>query len=129
MSLSCSPVFCSRITIPSVLIVILVVLSVGAFGVEFLGSFKVVGVGVAALGLGLGKAFKSMKASAKAQHEVDKANFAAAKAESKAQWEEAKAMGKPSVREAMLQAERDAQIAEANERKAAAEARIEATKQ
>jgi hypothetical protein len=88
-----------------------------------------VGAGVAALGLGLGKAFKSMKASAKAQHEVDKANFAAAKAESKAQWEEAKAMGKPSVREAMLQAEREAQIAEANERKAAAEARIEATKQ
>ena len=56
-------------------------------------------------------------------------HLAAAKAESKAQWEEAKAMGKPSVREAMLQAERDAQIAEANERKAAAEARIEATKQ
>ena len=37
-------------------------------------------------------AFEDMKKSAKAQHEVDKANFAAAKAESKAQWEEAKAM-------------------------------------
>ena len=35
-------------------------------------------------------AFADMKASTKAQHEVDKANFAAAKAESKAQWEEAK---------------------------------------
>ncbi len=34
-------------------------------------------------------AFDDMKESAKAQHEVDKANFAAAKAESKAQWEEA----------------------------------------
>lgn len=32
-------------------------------------------------------AFEDMKESAKAQHEVDKANFAAAKAESKAQWE------------------------------------------
>lgn len=88
-----------------------------------------IGTGVAALGIGLGKAFKSMKASAKAQHEVDKANFAAAKAEAKANWEEAKAMGKPSTREAMMQAERDAQIAEANKRKAAAEARIETTKQ
>lgn len=40
-------------------------------------------------------AFKDMKESTKAQHEVDKANFAAAKAESKAQWEEAKAMRSP----------------------------------
>ena len=35
-------------------------------------------------------AFADMKASTKAQHEVDKANLAAVKAESKAQWEEAK---------------------------------------
>ena len=40
----------------------------------------------------LKNAFKDMKESAKAQHEVDKANWQAAKAESKAQWEEAKAM-------------------------------------
>ena len=33
------------------------------------------------------KAFNDMKESTKAQHEVDKANFAAAKAESKANWE------------------------------------------
>ncbi len=33
------------------------------------------------------KAFSDMKDSAKAQHEVDKAQFAATKAESKAQWE------------------------------------------
>lgn len=32
------------------------------------------------------KAFHDMKESAKAQHEVDKANFAAVKAESKATW-------------------------------------------
>ena len=36
----------------------------------------------------LKKAFNDMKESTRAQHEVDKANFAAAKAESKAQWEE-----------------------------------------
>ena len=34
------------------------------------------------------KAFRDMKESAKAQHEVDKANFAAAKAEAKANFEE-----------------------------------------
>ena len=36
----------------------------------------------------LKKAFIDMKESAKAQHEVDKANFAAAKAEAKANFEE-----------------------------------------
>ena len=35
--------------------------------------------------------FEDMRESAKAQHELDKANFAAVKAEAKAQWEEAKA--------------------------------------
>ena len=54
-------------------------------------------------------AFKDMKESAQAQHEVDKANFAAAKAESKAQFEEAKAMRDPAKRKAMMQAERDEQ--------------------
>lgn len=74
------------------------------------------------------KAFSDMKESAKAQHEVDKANLAAVKAESKANWEAAKAMGNPETHKAMMQEERDAQIAEANERKAAAEARIDALK-
>ena len=72
------------------------------------------------------KAFADMKESAKAQHEVDKANFAAVKAESKAQIEEARAMRNPEIRKAMMQAERDAQIEEANKRKAEAEARIKA---
>ena len=72
------------------------------------------------------KAFSDMKASTKAQHEVDKANLAAAKAEAKANWEEAKMS--PSQRQAKMQQEREAQIAEANERRAAAEARISATK-
>ena len=38
--------------------------------------------------------FKDMKESARAQHELDKANFAAVRAESKAAWEEAKALAK-----------------------------------
>ena len=67
-----------------------------------------------------------MKASAKAQHEVDKANFQAVKAESKATWEEAKLS--PSARQAMMQEEREKQIAEANARKAAAQARIDVAK-
>ena len=71
-------------------------------------------------------AFADMKQSAKAQHEVDKAQFAAVKAESKAQWEEAKMT--PAGRQALMQQERDKQIAEANERKATAEARIDAAK-
>ena len=72
------------------------------------------------------KAFSDMKESTKAQHEVDKANFAAAKAEAKANFEEAKMS--PSQRQAKMQEDRDAQIAAANERKAAADARIDAAK-
>ena len=72
------------------------------------------------------KAFRDMKESTKAQHEVDKASFAATKAEAKANWEEAKMS--PSQRQTKMQEERDAQIAAANERKAAADARIERAK-
>ena len=72
----------------------------------------------------LKNAFKDMKESARAQHEVDKANWQAAKAESKAQWEEAKAMSNPQRRKAMMQAERDSQIAAANDRIDAACERI-----
>ena len=92
------------------------------------------------------KAFQDMKDSAKAQHEVDKANFAAAKAEAKANFEEnrgrntfarAKADAKkswddahmsPAERTAKMQMERDEQIAEAQERTAAAQERIDAAK-
>ena len=76
----------------------------------------------------LKKAFQDMKESAKAQHEVDKANMAAVKAESKAQWEEAKAMRDPEKRKALLQKERDEQIAAAKERTAEAQARIDFAK-
>ena len=74
-------------------------------------------------------AFSDMKNSAKAQHEVDKANMAAVKAESKVQWEEAKAMGDPARRNAVMQAQRDKQIAEANERKELADERIRKAKE
>ena len=72
------------------------------------------------------KAFSDMKESTKAQHEVDKAQFEAVKAESKAQWEEAKMT--PAGRQALMQDARDQQIKEANERTAAAQARIELAK-
>ena len=71
-------------------------------------------------------AFRDMKANTKAQHEVDRANFAAAKAEARATWEEAKMS--PSKRQEMMQREREEQIAAANERRAAAEARMDAAK-
>ena len=69
-------------------------------------------------------AFEDIKEGAKAQHQVDKANFAAVRAESKAQWEEAKAMSNPEKRKAMMSAECDAQIEEANKRIADAQERI-----
>ncbi len=71
-------------------------------------------------------AFSDMKQSAKAQHEVDKANLEAVKAESKAQWEEAKLS--PKDRQKLMQKERDNKIAQANERKTIAEERIAFTK-
>lgn len=72
------------------------------------------------------RAFRDMKEDARAQHEVDKANFAAAKAESKANFEDAKAMHSAAKRKAAAAAEREEAIAAANARKAAAEERISA---
>lgn len=92
------------------------------------------------------KAFGDMKKSAKAQHEVDKAEFAAVKAESKASFEEnrfhntyakAKTDAKkhwddahmsPSERAEKEQQERDARIKAANERTEAANARYDEAK-
>ena len=71
-------------------------------------------------------AFSDMKESAKAQHEVDKANLAAIKAEAKVQWEEAKMS--PKARHAKMQEEREQQITKANERKAIADERIKKAK-
>ena len=92
------------------------------------------------------KAFSDMKESAKAQHEVDKAEFQAAKAEAKANFEEnrghntfakAKADAKkswddahmtPAERAVKMQEERDAKIAEATARTEAANERYNAAK-
>ena len=68
-----------------------------------------------------------MKQSAKDQHEVDKANLAAAKAEAKAQWEEAKRTPKQQ-QEAMRQKQAE-QIADAKAREAEANERIAAAKE
>lgn len=91
-------------------------------------------------------AFSDIKESAKAQHEVDKANFEAVKAEAKANFEEnrghntfakAKADAKknwddahmsPSERTAKMNAEREEKIAEAKARTEAANERYEAAK-
>ena len=98
------------------------------------------------IGLFFANAFSDMKESAKAQHELDKANFEAVKAESKANFEEnrfhnslarAKEQGKkswedakmsPSERTKKMQDEREAKLKEAQERKAAAEERYEKAK-
>ena len=95
----------------------------------------------------LKKAFRDMGESAKAQHQVDKAQLEAAKAEAKANFEEnrgkntlkkAKEMSKkswddahmsPSERTAKIRAEQQVMIEEANARKAEAEARIQSAKQ
>ena len=92
------------------------------------------------------KAFADMKESARAQHEVDKANFEAVKAESRANFEEnrgrntfarAKAEGKknwddahmsPAERAEKMQAEREELLAAARARTAEAQARYEAAK-
>ncbi len=87
-----------------------------------------VGAGVGMLVAGLAGALKSMKDHAKAQHEVDKAEFAAARAEARADFAEAKAKGRSKAREQMMAEERDGRIAAAVARKAEAEARIKAAK-
>ncbi len=73
-------------------------------------------------------AFSDMKESAKAQHEVDKANLDAAKAEARANFEEAKATSSPTARKAADQKKRDEQIIQANKRREEADARIAAAK-
>lgn len=70
------------------------------------------------------KAFAEMKASAQAQHAVDKAMFAAVKAESRASFEETRAAGRPAAHQAMMQQERAQQLSEAQARKEAADTRI-----
>ena len=92
------------------------------------------------------KALRDMKENAKAQHEVDKANFADAKAEARANFEEnrgtntwrkakenakqswADAKMSPAERTAKMRAEQEAQITEAKARTAEANERYEKAK-
>ena len=67
----------------------------------------------------LKKAFNDIKESAKAQHEVDVANYRAAKLERRATFQENRLKFK--MRKEYAQAKREAQLAEANERIAKAE--------
>jgi hypothetical protein len=68
------------------------------------------------------KAFADMKEDAKAQHELDKANFNATKAEAKAQWETAKRT--PEDLRTARQLEREEQIANAKAREEAAKSKL-----
>ncbi len=68
--------------------------------------------------------FRDMKESAKAQHEVDKAAFAAVKAESKANFAQAKLNSSPQAHKAAMQKEREKQLDQAHARIAAAEKRM-----
>ena len=105
-----------------------------------------IGAGVAAIGVGLVRAFRDMKKSAKEQHEVDVAEFEAAKAEARANFEEnrgrntfarAKESAKkvwneakqsPAKRAEAAERERAERIATANARTEAANERYEAAK-
>lgn len=69
-------------------------------------------------------ALEDMKESARAQHQVDQANFQAVKAEAKANWEETKAKSSLKARKAEEQEKRD----QAWERIAQAQARIDGAK-
>ncbi len=84
------------------------------------------------------QAFRDMKESAKAQHEVDCAEFTAVKAESKAFFEEhrghhtfrkAKEDAKNAQPVVRMQKERETRLAAAQERTLKANARYEAAKQ
>lgn len=68
------------------------------------------------------KAFADMKEDAKAQHELDKANFNATKAEAKAQWETAKRT--PEELRTARKLEREEQIANAKAREEAAKSKL-----
>lgn len=73
-------------------------------------------------------AFADMKASAKAQHEVDKAQLEAVRAESRATFEENRGRNTFARAKAESKQERDAKLAEAKVRTAAANDRYEAAR-
>lgn len=74
------------------------------------------------------RAFRDMKESARLQRKIDKANYEATKLESKAFYQEQKRLSNPKVRTASEKARMEQELAAANERKQAAQAKLDSIK-
>ncbi|MBR3682384.1 MAG: hypothetical protein IKL67_03100 [Tidjanibacter sp.] len=70
------------------------------------------------------RAFRDMKESARLQRKIDKANYEATKLESKAFYQEQKRLSNPKVRTATEKARMEQELQAANERKQAAQAKL-----
>lgn len=71
------------------------------------------------------RAFRDMKESARLQRKIDKANYEATKLESKAFYQEQKRLSNPKVRTATERARMEQELQAANERKQAAQAKLD----
>ncbi|MBR2423686.1 MAG: hypothetical protein IKD05_07015 [Tidjanibacter sp.] len=71
------------------------------------------------------RAFRDMKESARLQRKIDKANYEATKLESKAFYQEQKRLSNPKVRTAAEKARMEQELQAANERKQAAQAKLD----
>ena len=71
------------------------------------------------------RAFRDMKESARLQRKIDKANYEATKLESKAFYQEQKRLSNPKVRTASEKARMERELQAANERKQAAQAKLD----
>ncbi len=74
------------------------------------------------------RAFRDMKESARLQRKIDKANYEATKLESKAFYQEQKRLSNPKVRTATEKARMEQELQAANERKQAAQAKLDSIK-
>lgn len=74
------------------------------------------------------RAFRDMKESARLQRKIDKANYEATKLESKAFYQEQKRLSNPKVRTAAEKARMEQELQVANERKQAAQAKLDSIK-
>lgn len=74
------------------------------------------------------RAFRDMKESARLQRKIDKANYEATKLESKAFYQEQKRLSNPKVRTATERARMEQELQAANERKQAAQAKLDSIK-
>lgn len=71
------------------------------------------------------RAFRDMKESARLQRKIDKANYEATKLESKAFYQEQKRLSNPKVRTATEKTRMEQELQAANERKQAAQAKLD----